>query len=130
MPPLPTCSGPTSNCGFTSSSMSPSGASSGGSCGSTSVSEMKLTSATIRSKSACGSGAWSRSRALTPSMQVTRASSRKPRVQLIVADIDADHACGAGLQQAIGEAAGALADVEAGACRARRAACAPARRRA
>ncbi len=34
-------------------------------------------------------------------------------MQLTVADVDADHLHGAPLQQAVGEAAGRLADVEA-----------------
>ena len=37
----------------------------------------------------------------------------QPRVQLAVADVDADDVRGAVLQQAVGEAAGGLADVEA-----------------
>jgi hypothetical protein len=39
---------------------------------------------------------------------------REPRVQLAAADVDADHVLRAALQQHVGEAAGALADVEAG----------------
>jgi hypothetical protein len=35
------------------------------------------------------------------------------RMELVVADLDADHLRRAGLQQAVGEAAGGLADVEA-----------------
>ena len=51
---------------------------------------------------------------MTPSSTVTRASLRNARCDLAVPDLDADDARRAALQQHVGEAAGALADVEAG----------------
>jgi hypothetical protein len=49
MPPLPTCPGCNSNCGFTSISTTPPGLSKGTAAGSTRVCEMKDRSPTIRS---------------------------------------------------------------------------------
>ena len=75
---------------------------------------MKDRSPTIRSKRATGSwlgfevagvDAFERGHALI---------GREPRVQLAVADVDADDVLRAALQQRVGEAAGALAEVEAG----------------
>jgi hypothetical protein len=75
---------------------------------------MKERSPTIRSKRATGNCA---------GLEVARVDAfergharvgREPRVQLAVADVDADDALRAALQQRVGEAAGALAEVEAG----------------
>jgi NAD(P)-dependent dehydrogenase (short-subunit alcohol dehydrogenase family) len=73
-PPFPTCSRPTSNCGFTSNSHSASGATAA-SAGTTRRSEMNATSATTRSI-ASGTCAASRLRALVRSSTTTRGSPR------------------------------------------------------
>ena len=80
--------------------------------GRTLVSEMKETSTVARS-GANGRSAGSRLRALRRSITVTRGSSRRPQIDLPVGDIEGDHPRRAALQQAIGEAAGRGADVEA-----------------
>ena len=63
-----------------------------------------------RSRLAARSG---RSRAFVPSRSVTRGSSRSSLVELRPADIDREHGGRAALEQAIGEAAGGCAEVEA-----------------
>ncbi len=74
-PPLPTFSRPTSNCGFTSATSSPPGSSFGSTAGSTSLSEMKLTSMTI-TPTGSGSSSSVRKRAFTRSFEITRGSAR------------------------------------------------------
>ena len=79
-PFLPMFSGCNSNCGFTNINNTPPGFKNGTTPGNTSVSEINDTSPTITSKPASASGMRSSSgmssRAFTPSMQITRASSR------------------------------------------------------
>ena len=73
---------------------------------------MKETSI-VASAGAKGRSAGSSSRALRRSITVTRGSSRRRSVDLAVGDVDRGDPGGAALQQAVGEAAGGGADVEA-----------------
>ena len=104
---------PSSNCGFTIASSSPSRARQRDDRpAAPSLSEMNETSIVARS-AAKGSWAGSRSRALTRSSTVTRGSLRSPQSSWPVGDVDRDHARRAALEQAVGEATGRGADVEA-----------------
>jgi hypothetical protein len=105
--------GCSSNCGLASISKWPPARTSGASAGSTSVSEMNDRSPVTRSKSAGADLLRASARAHSASRWPPRARRRAPWVQLAVADVDAHHLRGAVLQQAVGEAAGGLADVEA-----------------
>ena len=108
--------GCSSNCGLTSSNAWPSGASQAAIVGSTSVSEMNDRSATTTPKVWRGSSASkavpARSRALMPSWATTRASAARLGLNWPRPDVEPDHAARAALQQHVGEAAGALADIE------------------
>ena len=89
------------------------------SAGSTLASEMNETS-TVTRLGANGRSPGSSSRALTRSMTLDARVVAKAPVELAVADVERDHPRGAALQQAVGEAAGGSADVEAVAARRRR----------
>ena len=81
--------------------------------GSTSASEMNETSTTARSPADPGRSPGASRRALTPSSTRHAVVAAQPLVQLAAADVERDHVRRARLQQAVGEAAGRGADVEA-----------------
>ena len=111
-PPLPTRPLPSSNCGLTIASTSPSSAMAAATGSRILAIEMKLTSITAR---AAANGSRS-------GLEVTGVHAldddhplvvAQPPVELPGADVEGDHARGAVLQQAIGEPARGCADVEA-----------------
>ena len=117
-PPLPTRSGPSSNWGLTIASSSPSSSRQRATAGSTLASEMNETS-TVARRGENGSwrGRGPRVDALDHRHPLVVA---KPPVELAVRDVERDHPRRAALEQAVGEAAGGGADVEAVAGRRRR----------
>ena len=110
-PPLPTRSGPTSNCGFTRATRSAPGAARARAAGSALARPMKLTSLTI----SCGALGDQRRRQVAGvrGLQVDHPRiGRQLGVQLAAADVDGVDPAAPARQADLGEAAGRGADVQ------------------
>ena len=110
--PCPTRSRPSSNWGLTIASISPPGARQSSTAGRILASEMKETSTVARSRREGQVGGLELA-GVEPLDHVDPRVLAQPPVELAVGDVERDHPGGAALQQAVGEAAGRGADVEA-----------------
>ena len=111
-PPLPTRSRPTSNCGLTIARQSKRSAAQASTAGRTLRSEMNETSTTIRS-GAYGSAERLERPRVDPLEHGHARVLAQPPVELAVGDVDGHDVRRPALEQAVGEAAGGGADVQA-----------------
>ena len=111
MPPLPTHSRPTSNCGLTRATSQAPGAARLSAAGRALVRLMKLTSATMAPTGPATIPA-SRRLASVPSSATTLGSLAELGVKLVAPDIDGEDAGSAALEQHLGEASGRGANIE------------------
>ncbi len=119
MPPGPTSVRPASNCGLTSATTVPPGASSAGTTGRICASEMNETSIVTSANARRPSGRCLRlqvARVDAFEAHDARIAAEAP-VQLVVPDVERDDPRRAALKEHVGESAGGRADVERGEAR-------------